>query len=143
MKRHRPIAAFVLAATLLAACGSSGSGSSSSSTTSKASSRPTTTAKLEIVRPTANEETGPDVTVELKVTGGEVVSQTTGKLVPDKGHVHVSIDGKLVSMAYGTTQNLHDLTPGPHTLQAEFVAIDHAPFRNRAVASVLFTVKQP
>lgn len=31
-------------------------------------------------------------------------------------------------------------TGGPHSVQAEFVATDHAPFANRVVAAVLFTV---
>src|SRR4051812_38690262 len=141
MKRLRPFTSLVLLAVLLAACGSSGGSSGSSPTT--AASRPATTAKLEIQQPTANEVTGPDITVVLEVIGGTVVSRTTGKLSPTEGHIHVSIDGKLVTMAYGTTQDLHDLTPGTHTLQAEFVALDHAPFRNRAVAQVLFTVKAP
>jgi hypothetical protein len=44
-------------------------------------------------------------------------------------------------MAYSTTQELKGLTPGPHSVQVEFVAIDHLPFRNRVVAAVLFTVK--
>jgi hypothetical protein len=43
-------------------------------------------------------------------------------------------------MAYGTTQDLHGLAPGTHSLLVEFVAIDHAPFRNRPQASVLFNV---
>jgi len=140
MTRQRIIAVVALAAILLAACGGSGS---SSSTKTSTSSRPSTTARLEIVQPTANQVTGPDITVVLNVIGGQVVSRTAGALSPTQGHIHVSIDGKLVTMAYGTTQELHGLTPGTHTLQAEFVAIDHAPFRNRAVASVLFTVKQP
>jgi hypothetical protein len=55
----------------------------------------------------------------------------------------VSLDGKLVSMAFTTTQDLHGLPPGLHTLQAEFVAIDHLPFNEatRPLAFVQFTVK--
>jgi len=44
-------------------------------------------------------------------------------------------------MAYSTTQELKGLTPGAHSVQVEFVAIDHLPFSNRVVAAVLFTVK--
>jgi hypothetical protein len=53
------------------------------------------------------------------------------------------LDGKLIVMAYGTQQDLKDMTVGPHNLQVEFVAVDHAPFKNRQVAAVLFTVQNP
>jgi hypothetical protein len=43
--------------------------------------------------------------------------------------------------AYSTTQQLKGLTPVPHSVQVEFVAIDHLPFRNRVIAAVLFSVK--
>ena len=51
----------------------------------------------------------------------------------------MSVDGKLVTMTYGLSQQLH-LTPGTHTVQAEFVASDHRPFANRVVAAVVFQV---
>ena len=54
--------------------------------------------------------------------------------------MHVSVDGKLVSMTYGLTQHLQ-LDPGHHAVQAEFVAADHAPFKNRVIAAVLFEVR--
>jgi hypothetical protein len=43
-------------------------------------------------------------------------------------------------MTYGTVQilNIANLTPGPHTLTAEFVAADHAPFNPRVVATATF-----
>jgi hypothetical protein len=81
------------------------------------------------------------VDLQLDLVGATVVAATTGPLRPDEGHIHVSLDGRLVSMAYGTTQPLHGLTPGSHSVRAEFVATDHAPFRNRVVAAVLFEVR--
>ena len=36
---------------------------------------------------------------------------------------------------------LTNLTAGTHTIQGEFVAVDHQPFKNRPVVSVVFTVK--
>ena len=89
-------------------------------------SRPATAATLQIVAPTPNEVTGPDLTIRFNVVGGTV---------------HVSVDGVLVSMAFGTTQDLHGLKAGLHTMTAEWVAIDHLPFRNRVVAAVLFQVR--
>jgi hypothetical protein len=33
------------------------------------------------------------------------------------------------------------LAPGQHTVTAEFVAIDHLPFKNRPTAAVIWTVQ--
>jgi hypothetical protein len=116
-------------------------GGACASKSSPSTTRPTTPARIAIETPTANEVTGPNVTVKVRVTGGEVVQRTTGKITPTEGHIHVMLEGKTIVMAYGTTEELKDLAPGPHTLQAEFVAVDHAPFKNRPVAAVLFTVR--
>jgi hypothetical protein len=131
MRLGRLLLALLIASALVsAACGKS----------SKATTRPSTSARLEIVSPTPNERTGPNVKLRLNVIGGKVVARTGGKLTSDEGHVHVSVDGRLVSMAYGTEQDLTGLTVGTHSVEAEFVAIDHAPFKNRVIAAVLFTV---
>jgi hypothetical protein len=126
-------------ATLLTAAGCGGSGSSKSPTPT--ANRPTTPVRIQITAPTPNQVTPPDTTVTIQLIGGTVVQRTTGKLTPTEGHVHVSVDGKLVSMAYTTTQEIKGLSPGAHSVQAEFVAVDHAPFKNRPVAAVLFTVQ--
>ena len=119
----------------LAACGSSGSKSSSAP-----ANRPSTTARLAIVSPTPNQVVAPDVTLQFELIGAKVVQATTAPHNGTEGHIHVSLDGKLVSMAFGTTQDLHGLTPGPHTVRAEFVATDHQPFANPVVTAVLFQV---
>jgi hypothetical protein len=119
--------------------GGCGGGKTASTTTSTAG-RPDSPVQAKVVQPTAGEVTGPNVTVVVQLDGGSVVDRTTGPLTPTEGHIHLSVDGKLVSMAYKTTQDLSGLTSGPHTLLAEFVAVDHAPFRNRPQASVIFTV---
>lgn len=126
---------FVLAALVIAgAC---------SSKSKQPTNRPGTPATIAIESPAANESTGPNVTLRVRLTGGQVVARTTGKLTPTDGHVHVTLDDKLISMAYVETQDLRDLTPGPHTVRAEFVAVDHAPFKNRPIAAVIFTVRSP
>ena len=56
----------------------------------------------------------------------------TGPLRGDQGHIHVRVDGKNVQMSYGTDLALTKLAPGPHTVQAEYVAVDHQPFMARA-----------
>jgi hypothetical protein len=131
--RRRWLVLAIAISACVAACG----GGSSSTT----ASRPHTNAKLLIVSPTPNEVTGPDVPVQFQVIGATVSPPQRNKLVSNEGHVHVSIDGRLVVMAYGTSTRLTGLTPGIHTLQAEFVANDHLPFANRVIAVVLFTVK--
>jgi hypothetical protein len=119
----------------LAACGKN------SSATPKAPTRPTTAARIQILAPTPNQETGPDVTVQVKLIGAREVPQVSGPIKPDEGHIHVSLDGNVVAMAYTDTQVLKGLTPGQHSVQVDFVATDHVPFLNRVTAGVLFTVK--
>jgi hypothetical protein len=111
--------------------------------TGSSSNRPTTAARLVIESPQPNQVMPPDFALQLRLIGGQVVKRTTGKLSGTEGHIHVSIDNKLVSMAYGTSQDLHGLQPGNHVLLAEFVATDHRSFKNPQKATVLFSVKQP
>jgi hypothetical protein len=61
--------------------------------------------------------------------------------VPDEGHLHVLLDDTLISMTQGTEQTIPNVTPGPHRIQVEFVASDHAPFDPRVVSVVAFEVK--
>jgi hypothetical protein len=129
-------AALIVAATLAGCGGSSSSGGS-------APARPSCNAVLTIVSPTANQVVGPTPTVVFNLVGGQVVPITTGTPTCARGHIHVSVDNLLVSMAFGLTQTLAALTPGPHLLQGEYVAVDHKPFANRVIAKQLFTVKAP
>jgi hypothetical protein len=127
------LVAATLAAVILAGCGGSASAGSS---------RPVTDARLVILQPTPNEVTGPNVTLTFSVVGGTVLpAQVAGPLRGDQGHIHVSLDGKLVQMAYSTQAELTGLSPGPHSIQAAWVASDHLPFRNPVVAAVLFQVQ--
>lgn len=107
----------------------------------KGGERPLTRARVQIVFPTPNQETGPDVTVKVNLIGAREVPQVTGPLKPDEGHIHIALDNNVVAMAYGESQTLTGLTPGKHAIQVDFVAVDHVPFRNRVTAAVLFTVK--
>jgi len=68
-------------------------------------------------------------------------TQIGGKLSPDRGHIHLSVDGQLVAMPLRLDERLPTLSPGPHTVEAEFVASDHLPFANRVVAAVTFSVR--
>jgi ABC-type Fe3+-hydroxamate transport system substrate-binding protein len=137
--RSRLLAMLLATVVVLAACGSD---TKSTNSSSSGATRPTTTAQLRIVQPTPNQVvTGTTMTVTLDLTGAKIVPQTSTVLKPDEGHVHLSLDGQIVSMTFGLTDQLNNLTPGSHTLQADFVAADHAPFANRVTAVVLFTVQ--
>jgi hypothetical protein len=106
---------------------------------SSSGTRPTTSVRVQITEPTPNQViVGDKTTLTINVIGGKVVDRTTGPLTPTEGHIHVTLDGRLVSMAYQTTQELSGLTPGTHTATAEFVAVDHQPFKNRPTAAVIF-----
>jgi hypothetical protein len=78
--------------------------------------------------------------VVLDLRGGTIVQATTTSIAPDTGHVHLLLDGALVSMTFGTEQvvDLSTVPAGAHTLTAEFVAADHLPFAPPVTASVDF-----
>jgi hypothetical protein len=84
--------------------------------------------------------TGRTLHVRLQLTGATITPVTSNQLSPDKGHIHLILDGRVVSMAYGVNQDV-PVGRGDHLLQAEFVAQDHFPFNPRVVKSVTFTDK--
>jgi hypothetical protein len=104
--------------------------------------RPSTVARLEIVSPHEGEVFRGDlatIPVDLHVDGGKVVPFTSLRLVPNEGHIHLYLDGSLVSMATALDTHIA-ASPGPHELRAEFVAVDHGPFQPRVLATVTFRV---
>ena len=107
--------------------------------------RPASQARLEIVSPRPGQvfQADPaDVQVHLRLIGGRIVGFTSSRLVPNGGHVHLILDGRLVSMTSSTDQTLA-LSPGTYRLKAEFVAVDHGPFDPPVTASVTFSVVTP
>ena len=146
LQPHHRAAAVALAALLLAACSGSGGGSSGGTAqppaTSTLASRPRSTAKLTILSP-HNGQTihGRAQELRLGLTGARIVPQTTTRIRPDQGHVHLLVDGRLVAMNYGLNERLPTLTPGQHVVQVEFVASDHLPFDPRVLAQAAFQVQ--
>ncbi len=136
--RLLPIAGVVAVLFLWAGCGGR---TTTGASTPAMQARPRSTATLAFIAPLPGAVvSGTTLHVRLKLTGAEIVPQTSTNLSPDKGHIHLSFDGRLVSMAYGTEQDV-TVTPGPHILQAEFVATDHFPFNPRVISTVTFTVR--
>jgi hypothetical protein len=105
--------------------------------------RPSTTARLEILSPRAGEVIRGDpeaISVELRLEGGTIVPTTSLRLAPNEGHIHLYLDGSLVSMTSGLDGTVA-ASPGQHELLAEFVAVDHGPFQPRVRSTVTFSVQ--
>ena len=137
----RRVALTVALTVALAGCG--GSGTTSTPSINATEPRPASSATLAIVEPKDDAIVrGDRVEVEFALEGGELVDLTVTEVRPDQGHLHVTLDGALVSMTGGLHQELGHLSPGPHLLKAEFVAADHAPFDPRVLAAVAFTVEE-
>jgi hypothetical protein len=104
--------------------------------------RPSTSARLHILSPRAGQVFRGDpaqVPVRLQLIGGRIVNITSTRLIPNEGHIHLFLDGSLVTMSYSTSQTL-PLSPGTHHLVAEFVAVDHGPFNPQVLTGVAFRV---
>jgi hypothetical protein len=127
-------------AVVMAACGSGG-GSSDSSPPTTPVTRPSSTAQLVIASPTPGETvTGPTVHVKLNLQGAKITKVVSTNLKPDEGHIHLRLDGRTITLLGSLEQDIPGVTPGPHLLEAEFVAADHGPFFPRVISSVTFTV---
>jgi hypothetical protein len=137
-------AALALAALALAGCSSGQSSGQASATTAASNTtadRPSSTGKLSILAPRNGQIVkGTDLTLKLELTGAKIVPATTTKIQPGQGHVHVMLDGKLISMNYKLSEKLPKLSPGTHLIQVEFVASDHLPFDPRVLTQAAFQV---
>ena len=132
---HQPKSWAVL---LLVAVTLSGAGCASSTP----AARPETPATLQIRTPEPNATVGPNVDVRVVLRHAHLVPsmQIGGTVRPREGHLHFSVDGRIVAMTNRLSEPLRDLTPGEHTVEVEFVAADHLPFANHVVAAVSFQV---
>jgi hypothetical protein len=108
--------------------------------------QPSSSATITFAEPAPEQVvTGQALDVRVRVRNGTLVDATSADLKPDTGHIHVFLDGILLSMTSGEEHEIDvtDLAPGVHRLQAEFVAADHAPFDPRVVAAVTFVKEAP
>ena len=80
---------------------------------------------LTVLSPDAGTSVRPDqpVPVSVDVKGGKVAGSPTDS----GGHLHLSVDGKLEQMPYGTTAEVR-LPRGTHTLRVEYVDEKHTSY---------------
>ena len=110
----RTMALLISVVVVLAACTSSGSGADPGSTTPATTGpRPASPAVVKIVEP-KNGATEPASGAKLRVslTGAKLTSVTSQDISSTEGHLHVSVDDRLISMTSGLTQTLPDLESG-------------------------------
>lgn len=127
---------FLLVA-LLAACG----GAKKSPAPDASSRRLSSTAKISIVEPMPGAKVkGTEVAVRIGLEGGTVVPQASRDLKPDEGHVHLRLDGAIITLLGGLEETV-PVRPGTHVIEVEFAASDHGPFNPRVVTTVAFEVE--
>jgi hypothetical protein len=103
--------------------------------------RPHSTAKLTILEPKSGAElTTRTVVVKLELDGGTITKEVTTNIKPNVGHIHIRLDGRTIAYL-GSLTNPVPVTPGPHLVEAEFVAADHGFFNPRVLSAVSFSVK--
>jgi hypothetical protein len=134
--------AVAVVSVLLAVAGTGCGSHSPTDASATIGARPRSTAKLSILSPhNGSVVHGSTIHIRLRLRHAHVVKPTSTELRPDEGHIHVLLDGSLVSMNYGLDDVIREVGPGPHLLQVEFVANDHAPFDPRVVEVSSFEVK--
>lgn len=104
--------------------------------------RPRSVASLSIAEPVSGQVVrGRFLRVSVDLANARIVPVSTTRLTPDTGHLHLSIDGRLLLMsgdASRITLPIAELGAGSHRLVVEFVAADHGPFDPRVRTSVTF-----
>lgn len=130
------IVALVLVA---AACSS---GSTPTTTPSPSATRLSSPARVTFLSPKPDQAIeGGRLVARLSLIGARIVPRATTRISPTTGHVHLSLDGQIVTIYAGLDYEFTDLKPGRHLLLAEFVAANHVPFDPRVTTTVTFTVQ--
>ena len=141
MKRARLVSVLIGLGLALAACGGGPSPKASSSSPTP-NARPSSTARLAIVSPTAGATVSTrGVTVKVSLEGATLSKQASTTLRPDQGHIHLLVDDRTVTLLGSLEVATGPLSAGPHLIQVEFAANDHGPFNPRVLAQVAVTAK--
>jgi len=129
------------AVALLVGCSSGGSSSGSTGPSAAVSARPSSPATLTIVSPVNGAVIhGTSVSITVRLRGAKIVPATTTAISPVRGHLHVYVDDRIVSMNFSLSDVVRNVSGGMHILQVEFVASDHLPFDPRVIAQTEFEV---
>lgn len=138
MRSRRIIGALAGAALTFAACSSGPTATPTASPTSQTPiARPSSTAKIAILSPKAGETVSTNgVTVKVSLEGATLATQASTDLRPDRGHMHLAVDAKTITLLGSLEVPTGPLTPGPHLIEIEFAANDHGPFNPRVLAQV-------
>ncbi len=104
----RTTATLAVALVVLSGCSSVGSVADPGTTPPSASAigpRPASPAVVTILEPKNGDTVPADgATLRVSLTGATLTDVTSQDIAPDEGHLHVSIDGELISMTAGLTQ---------------------------------------
>lgn len=94
---------------------------------------------LSLVSPKSDEiVVGSTAHVALTMTGGAITSAYSTHVSPTVGHIHLYLNGQLVSMSYQTATDI-PVDPGAtYSLYAEWVASDHGSFTPRDVTRKIY-----
>jgi hypothetical protein len=137
------VRATLLAAVIALAAAGCSSGGSDAASSAAVIARPSSTGQLMIMSPKNGQVFhSTDVPVKVMLHDAKIVPATSTNVVPDEGHLHISLDGEIVSMNLGLTDQLQHVAPGIHVVQVEFVASDHLPFNPRVIQQVTFEVRR-
>lgn len=124
---------------LLGACTTTQSDATSSS--ASGSEPVTADMTVRLLTPTQGAEVPAGaVAVEVEATGIEF-TMPGNKNVPGEGHVHFTLDDRPFEMSIEPTYEFKDVSPGPHTLEAELVQNDTQSFDPPIKEEIEFTAK--
>jgi hypothetical protein len=133
---------------LLADCGPGPSTSTASaapaSPTVNLGARPASPAHLSIVSPTDGQVVhGSSLHVVTALAGASLTPNTTTRVDPKLGHIHLYVDNQLTYMNYQLSVDV-PVKPGKqYAVYAEFVGEDHYPFNPRVVTPTLYVTVEP
>ncbi len=134
MKRFALVTMLALS---LAACGGSEPNGNPSPSPSNTRARIASTAVIRIVSPMPGETVSTKgATVKISLTGAHIVKSGSTNLKPDEGHVHLSVDGRVITLTGTLEVSTGPLKAGPHLIEIEFAASDHGPFSPRVIQQV-------
>ncbi len=102
--------------------------------------RPGTDASVEVVRPAEGAVFHDRVPVEVRIVAGRLALGTGLANRPGEGHLHISVDGNIISMI-GQERQTIPVPLGRHVIGVEFVANDHISFCPRETVTRTVVVR--